>query len=53
MREEYQAIVDAGLILQLDDPATATGWDMITPEPALADYKKFILVRIDAFKIFR
>jgi len=26
MREEYKAIVDAGLILQLDDPATATGW---------------------------
>jgi 5-methyltetrahydropteroyltriglutamate--homocysteine methyltransferase len=48
MREEYRAIVDAGLILQLDDPATATGWDMITPEPDLADYKKFIMVRIEA-----
>src|SRR5579862_6047083 len=48
MREEYKAIVDAGLILQLDDPATATGWDMITPEPDLADYKKFIMVRIEA-----
>src|SRR5438105_3405372 len=48
MREEYKAIVDAGLILQLDDPATATGWDMITPEPSLADYKKFIMVRIEA-----
>src|SRR5580700_9101612 len=32
MREEYKAIVDAGLVLQLDDPSTATGWDMITPE---------------------
>jgi 5-methyltetrahydropteroyltriglutamate--homocysteine methyltransferase len=48
MREEYTAIVDAGLILQLDDPATATGWDMISPEPSLADYKKFIMVRIEA-----
>src|SRR5437763_4223350 len=48
MREEYQAIVDAGLILQLDDPATATGWDMITPEPSLDAYKKFIMVRIEA-----
>src|SRR5438105_2961649 len=47
MREEYKAIVDAGLILQLDDPAAATGWDMITPEPELADYKKFIMVRIE------
>ena len=41
MREEYKAIVEAGLILQLDDPATATGWDMITPEPSLDAYKKF------------
>jgi 5-methyltetrahydropteroyltriglutamate--homocysteine methyltransferase len=48
MREEYKAIVDAGLILQLDDPATATGWDMVNPEPSLADYKKFITVRIKA-----
>jgi 5-methyltetrahydropteroyltriglutamate--homocysteine methyltransferase len=48
MREEYKAIVEAGLILQLDDPATATGWDMVTPEPALADYKKFTMVRIEA-----
>src|SRR5260370_931786 len=48
MREEYQAIVDAGLVLQLDDPATATGWDMISPEPALDEYKKFIMVRIEA-----
>jgi 5-methyltetrahydropteroyltriglutamate--homocysteine methyltransferase len=48
MREEYKAIVDSGLILQLDDPATATGWDMINPEPSLAEYKKFIMVRIEA-----
>jgi 5-methyltetrahydropteroyltriglutamate--homocysteine methyltransferase len=48
MREEYKAIVEAGLILQLDDPATATGWDMITPEPGLDAYKKFTMVRIEA-----
>jgi 5-methyltetrahydropteroyltriglutamate--homocysteine methyltransferase len=48
MREEYKAIVDAGLVLQLDDPATATGWDMIDPEPALEDYQKFTMIRIEA-----
>jgi 5-methyltetrahydropteroyltriglutamate--homocysteine methyltransferase len=48
MREEYKAIVDAGLILQLDDPATATGWDMITPEPPVEAYRKFTMVRIEA-----
>ena len=48
LREEYKAILDAGLILQLDDPATATGWDMIDPEPAVEDYKKFTMVRVEA-----
>jgi 5-methyltetrahydropteroyltriglutamate--homocysteine methyltransferase len=48
MREEYKAIVDAGLILQLDDPSTATGWDMITPEPDAAEYRRFTMVRIAA-----
>jgi 5-methyltetrahydropteroyltriglutamate--homocysteine methyltransferase len=48
MREEYKAIVDAGLVLQLDDPATATGWDMIDPEPNVEDYRKFIMVRVEA-----
>jgi 5-methyltetrahydropteroyltriglutamate--homocysteine methyltransferase len=48
LREEYKAILDAGLILQLDDPATATGWDMIDPEPDVADYRKFTMVRIEA-----
>ncbi len=31
MREEYKAIVDAGLVLQLDDPAIAENWDMVNP----------------------
>jgi 5-methyltetrahydropteroyltriglutamate--homocysteine methyltransferase len=48
MREEYRAIVDAGLVLQLDDPAIAENWDMVNPEPAVADYKKFSMVRVEA-----
>ena len=48
VREEYKAIIDAGLILQLDDPATATGWDMIDPEPNVEEYRKFTMVRIEA-----
>jgi 5-methyltetrahydropteroyltriglutamate--homocysteine methyltransferase len=48
MREEYKAIVDAGLILQLDDPAIAENWDMINPEPPVEGYKKFSMVRIEA-----
>jgi 5-methyltetrahydropteroyltriglutamate--homocysteine methyltransferase len=48
MREEYKAILDAGLILQLDDPALATDWDMINPEPTVEDYKKFAMVQVEA-----
>ena len=48
MREEYQAIVDAGLMLQLDDPAIAENWDMINPEPTVEDYRKFAMLRVEA-----
>ncbi len=48
MREEYKAIVDAGIVLQIDDPSLPDNWDMINPEPPLAEFKKFEQVRIDA-----
>jgi 5-methyltetrahydropteroyltriglutamate--homocysteine methyltransferase len=48
MREEYKAILDAGLILQLDDPAIAENWDQINPEPSVEDYQKFTMVRVEA-----
>jgi len=48
MREEYKAIVDAGLILQLDDPSLAESWDQIRPEPSVEDYRAFTKIRIDA-----
>jgi 5-methyltetrahydropteroyltriglutamate--homocysteine methyltransferase len=48
MREEYKAILDAGLILQLDDPSIAENWDQVTPEPAVEDYRKFSMIRVDA-----
>jgi 5-methyltetrahydropteroyltriglutamate--homocysteine methyltransferase len=48
MREEYQAILDAGLVLQFDDPAIAENWDLVNPEPTVEDYKKFTMVRVEA-----
>jgi len=47
-REEYQAILDAGLVLQFDDPAIAENWDLVNPEPTVEDYKKFTMVRVEA-----
>ena len=48
MREEYRAILDAGLVLQLDDPALAENWDMINPEPSVEDYRKLAMIRVEA-----
>ncbi len=48
LREEYKAIVDAGLVLQIDDPSIAENWDQITPEPSADDYRRFAQIRVDA-----
>ena len=48
MREEYRAIVDAGFVLQIDDPALPDTYDMIVPAPPIEEYRKFAAVRIDA-----
>ena len=47
LKEEYKAIVDAGFILQFDDPSIAENWDQINPEPTVADYKKFTMQRVE------
>jgi 5-methyltetrahydropteroyltriglutamate--homocysteine methyltransferase len=48
MREEYKAIIDAGFVLQLDDPGLPTNWDQTNPEPSLADYQKWAMARVEA-----
>src|SRR6266545_4140094 len=48
MREEYKAIVDAGFILQLDDPSIAENYGVIAPEPSREAYNKFTMVRVEA-----
>jgi 5-methyltetrahydropteroyltriglutamate--homocysteine methyltransferase len=48
MREEYRAVIDAGLVLQLDDPALAENWDMINPAPSVEAYRKFSAIRVEA-----
>jgi 5-methyltetrahydropteroyltriglutamate--homocysteine methyltransferase len=48
MREEYRAVVDAGFILQIDDPGFMTSWDMIKPEPSIPAYRRYLKLRIDA-----
>ncbi|HEV2335647.1 MAG TPA: cobalamin-independent methionine synthase II family protein [Stellaceae bacterium] len=47
MNEEYRAIVDAGFLLQIDDPDLPDGWNCI-PDITLPDYRKYATVRVDA-----
>lgn len=48
MRAEYAAIIDAGLVLQIDDPAIAENWDQINPAPTVDAYQRFTMVRVEA-----
>lgn len=48
LREEYKAIVDAGLTVQIDDPSIAENWDQINPEPSVEDYQRFTQIRVEA-----
>lgn len=45
MREEYRAIIDAGLLLQIDFPGLSSGWDT-AKDMTLADYRKLTEQRI-------
>jgi 5-methyltetrahydropteroyltriglutamate--homocysteine methyltransferase len=48
MKVEYRAIVDAGFVLQLDDPGLPDTFDMIIPQPSIEEYRKFAQLRVDA-----
>jgi 5-methyltetrahydropteroyltriglutamate--homocysteine methyltransferase len=47
LHEEYKAITDAGIILQLDDPDLPDGWQMF-PDMSVADYRKYADLRVAA-----
>ena len=41
MHEEYKAIIDAGLTVQLDDPAIGENWDQQKLEPSVEGYRRY------------
>lgn len=45
---EYRSIVDAGFLLQLDDPGLPDTWDMLDPHPTVAEYRRYAMVRVEA-----
>jgi len=48
MHEEYKAIIDAGLSVQLDDPAIGENWDQQKEEPNVEGYRRYTKLCIDA-----
>jgi 5-methyltetrahydropteroyltriglutamate--homocysteine methyltransferase len=47
MHEEYQAIVDAGFLLQIDDPDLPDGWNCL-PQITVPEYRAYATMRVDA-----
>jgi 5-methyltetrahydropteroyltriglutamate--homocysteine methyltransferase len=47
MGEEYEAIADAGFLLQVDDPDLPDGWQM-HPGMSIEDYRKYADMRVAA-----
>lgn len=48
LREEYKAIVDAGLIAQIDDAFLASIYDVMVPPKTMEDYRRWAEVRVEA-----
>ena len=48
MKEEYRAIVEAGFILQIDDPRVVTQYGMPDPAPTIEEYRNFASLRVEA-----
>ena len=48
LKQEYKAIIDSGLSLQIDDPSFAEAWDQLVPEPTVAEYLEFTELAIEA-----
>jgi 5-methyltetrahydropteroyltriglutamate--homocysteine methyltransferase len=48
MRTEYRAIVDAGLLLQLDDARLAVTYDRMVPPATLEQYRRWAALQVEA-----
>ena len=48
MRTEYRAIVDAGFVLQIDDPGMAENWDAMDPSVTLEQYRDYAQLTVAA-----
>ncbi len=47
-KADYKAVVDAGFVLQIDDPSLVDKWGMFDPEISIEDYRAHMQLRIEA-----
>jgi 5-methyltetrahydropteroyltriglutamate--homocysteine methyltransferase len=47
MRTEYRTIIDAGLLLQLDDARAAVTYDRMVPPASFADYREWLALQLE------
>jgi 5-methyltetrahydropteroyltriglutamate--homocysteine methyltransferase len=48
LKNDYKAVVDAGFILQIDDPGLCDRWGMIDPPISVEEYRRQATLRIEA-----
>jgi 5-methyltetrahydropteroyltriglutamate--homocysteine methyltransferase len=47
MRTEYKMIIDAGLLVQLDDARAAVSYDRMVPPKTMQDYRKWLARQVE------
>ncbi len=47
-KADYKAVVDAGFVLQIDDPSLVDKWGMFDPEISIEDYRAHMQLRVEA-----
>lgn len=48
LKPEYQGVVDAGFLLQVDDPGLPDAWPTFIPKPSIEDYRRYAAIRVEA-----
>src|SRR5690606_9429766 len=48
VKNDFKAVVDAGFVLQIDDPGLCDRWGMIEPAPSYEEYRRTENMRVEA-----
>jgi 5-methyltetrahydropteroyltriglutamate--homocysteine methyltransferase len=48
LKPEYRAVVDAGFLLQIDDPGLPDSWPSFIPALSVEEYRKYATLRVEA-----